>query len=119
MGDQRRFEDDGCQWDVATRSNAATQQNNANRIWSIADLLRGPYELHQLGGLDEETKSGDPPAAAEFLAKASGQSFYNNSAFTLQSLMGDPASIKANLIDYLHGFSENARDLFERFEFEK
>lgn len=120
---------------------AVTQQNNANFIWSIADLLRGPYKPHQYGAivlpftilrrldavleptkqavLDEATKRGDSPAAAVFLAKASGQSFYNTSAFTLQSLMGDPASIKANLIDYLHGFSENVRDIFERFEFEK
>src|SRR5665647_3829347 len=120
---------------------AATQQNNANFIWSIADLLRGPYKPHQYGAivlpftilrrldavleptkqavLDEATKRGDSPAAAVFLGKASGQSFYNTSAFTLQSLMGDPASIKANLIDYLHGFSENVRDIFERFEFEK
>ncbi|MEA9987068.1 class I SAM-dependent DNA methyltransferase [Subtercola sp. RTI3] len=120
---------------------AATQQNNANFIWSIADLLRGPYKPHQYGAivlpftilrrldavlepikqvvLDEATKRGESPAAVVFLAKASGQSFYNTSAFTLQSLMGDPASIKANLIDYLHGFSENVRDIFERFEFEK
>ncbi|MHC5796130.1 type I restriction-modification system subunit M [Lacisediminihabitans sp. FW035] len=120
---------------------AATQQNNANFIWSIADLLRGPYKPHQYGAivlpftilrrldavleptkqavLDEATKRGDSPAAAVFLAKASGQSFYNTSAFSLQSLMGDPASIKANLIDYLHGFSDNVRDIFERFEFEK
>lgn len=125
----------------AMSQQSVTQQNNANFIWSIADLLRGPYKPHQYGAivlpftilrrldavleptkqavLDEATKRGDSPAAAVFLAKASGQSFYNTSAFTLQSLMGDPASIKANLIDYLHGFSENVRDIFERFEFEK
>ena len=33
--------------------------------------------------------------------------------------MGDPALIKSNLIDYPHGFSENVRDIFERFEYEK
>ena len=125
----------------AMSQQAVTQQNNANFIWSIADLLRGPYKPHQYGAivlpftilrrldavleptkqavLDEATKRSDSPAAAVFLAKASGQSFYNTSAFTLLSLMGDPASIKANLIDYLHGFSENVRDIFERFEFEK
>ena len=69
--------------------------------------------------LDESTKQGDSPAATVFLAKASGQSLYDTSAFTLQPLIGDPMSIKANLIDYLPGFSENARDLFERFELEK
>ena len=118
-----------------------TQQNNANFIWSIADLLRGPYKPHQYGAivlpftilrrldavleptkqavLDEAIKRGESPSANVFLAKASGQSFFNTSAFTLQLLMGDPASIKANIIDYLHGFSENVRDIFERFEFEK
>ncbi|WP_141989137.1 type I restriction-modification system subunit M [Rhodoglobus vestalii] len=115
------------------------QQNNANFIWSIADLLRGPYKPHQYGAivlpftilrrldavlestkqavLDEAAKRGDSPAASVFMAKASGQSFYNTSAFTLQSLMGDPAGIKANLTDYLLGFSDNVRDIFDRFGF--
>jgi type I restriction enzyme M protein len=118
-----------------------SQQNNANFIWSIADLLRGPYKPHQYGAivlpftilrrldavleptkqavLGEAIKRGDSSAASVFLAKASGHSFYNTSAFTLQKLMGDPASIKANIVDYLNGFSDNVRDIFERFEFEK
>ncbi|KGJ71625.1 restriction endonuclease subunit M [Cryobacterium roopkundense] len=118
-----------------------SQQNNANFIWSIADLLRGPYKPHQYGAivlpftilrrldavleptkqavLDEATKRGDAASASVFLAKASGTGFYNTSAFTLQALMGDPASIKANMVDYIHGFSENVRDIFDRFEFEK
>jgi type I restriction enzyme M protein len=118
-----------------------SQQNNANFIWSIADLLRGPYKPHQYGAivlpftilrrldavleptkqavLDEAKKRGDAASASVFLAKASGTSFYNTSAFTLQALMGDPAGIKANMIDYIHGFSENVRDIFDRFEFEK
>ncbi|SMQ70954.1 class I SAM-dependent DNA methyltransferase [Agreia sp. VKM Ac-1783] len=118
-----------------------SQQNNANFIWSIADLLRGPYKPHQYGAivlpftilrrldavlestkqavLDEAKKRADSASANVFLAKASGTGFYNTSAFTLQSLMGDPAGIKANLVDYIHGFSENVRDIFERFEFEK
>lgn len=117
-----------------------SQQNNANFIWSIADLLRGPYKPHQYGSivlpftilrrldavleptkqvvLDEAKKRADSPSASIFLAKASGTGFYNTSAFTLQSLMGDPAGIKANLTDYLQGFSENVRDIFDRFEFE-
>ena len=28
-----------------------SQQNNANFIWSIADLLRGPYKPHQYGAI--------------------------------------------------------------------
>lgn len=30
---------------------SATQKNNANFIWSIADLLRGPYKPHQYGAV--------------------------------------------------------------------
>lgn len=82
-----------------------SDQNNANFIWSIADLMRGPYKPHQYGAivlpftilrrldavleptkqavLDEVTKRADSPAAAVFLAKASGQSFYNTSAFSV------------------------------------
>ncbi|MDF1477650.1 class I SAM-dependent DNA methyltransferase [Leifsonia sp. H3M29-4] len=117
------------------------QNNNANFIWSIADLLRGPYKPHQYGSvvlpftilrrldcvleptkqavLDEAAKRGDAASASVFLTKAAGQGFYNTSQFTLKSLMGDPAGIRANLLDYVRGFSENVRDIFEKFEFEK
>ena len=120
---------------------SATQKNSTSFIWSIADLLRGPYKPHQYGTvvlpftilrrldcvleptkqavLDEAKKRGEAPSAAVFLKKASEQSFYNTSAFTLKSLMGDPAGIKANLLDYIRGFSENVRDIFEKFDFEK
>ncbi|MGK2931305.1 MAG: type I restriction-modification system subunit M N-terminal domain-containing protein, partial [Solirubrobacterales bacterium] len=117
------------------------QNNNANFIWSIADLLRGPYKPHQYGAvvlpftilrrldcvleptkqavLDEARKRGDAASASVFLTKAAGQGFYNTSQFTLKSLMGDPAGSRANLLDYVRGFSENVRDIFEKFEFEK
>ncbi|CAN5476154.1 class I SAM-dependent DNA methyltransferase [soil metagenome] len=117
------------------------QQNNANFIWSIADLLRGPYKPHQYGAvvlpftilrrldcvleptkqavLNEAKTRGDAASASVFLTKAAGQSFYNTSGFTLKSLMGDPAGIRANLLDYVRGFSANVRDIFEKFDFEK
>jgi type I restriction enzyme M protein len=116
-------------------------KNNANFIWSIADLLRGPYKPHQYGAvvlpftilrrldcvleptkqavLGEAKQRGDAPSASVFLTKAAGQSFYNTSAFTLSSLMGDPSGIRANLLDHVRGFSENVRDIFEKFDFEK
>ncbi|GAA2086732.1 class I SAM-dependent DNA methyltransferase [Pseudolysinimonas kribbensis] len=118
-----------------------SQQNNAAFVWSIADLLRGPYKPHQYGSvilpftilrrldcvlepskqavLDEAGKRGDGPGASVFLTKAAGQNFYNTSKFTLKSLLGDAAGIRANLLDYVHGFSENVRDIFDKFEFEK
>ena len=33
--------------------------------------------------------------------------------------MDDPTNIKANILNYVQGFSENTRDIFERFEFYK
>jgi len=118
-----------------------SQQNNAAFIWSIADLLRGPYKPHQYGSvvlpftilrrldcvleptkqavLDELAKRSDGPGAAVFLTKAAKQNFYNTSKFTLKSLLGDAAGIRANLLDYVHGFSENVGDIFDKFEFEK
>lgn len=117
------------------------QSNNANFIWTIADLLRGPYKPHQYGAvvlpftilrrldcvleptkqavLDEAKERGGAASAAVFLTKAAKQSFFNTSAFTLKSLMGDAAGIRANLLDYVRGFSENVRDIFEKFDFEK
>ena len=31
-------------------------------------------------------------------------------------MLGDPANLKANLNDYIEGFSSNVRDIFERYE---
>ena len=119
----------------------SAQNNNAAFVWSIADLLRGPYKPHQYGSvilpftilrrldcvleptkhavLDEATKRGDGPASSVFLTKAAGQNFYNTSKFTLKSVLGDASGIRLNLLDYVQGFSENVRDIFDKFEFEK
>lgn len=54
-----------------------------------------------------------------FLQKASGHSFFNTSLFNFTKLLDDPTNIKTNVLNYVQGFSENTRDIFERFEFEK
>lgn len=66
--------------------------------------------------LDEATKRQDSQSAGIFIAKAAGHAFYNTSAFRLQKLMGDPAGIKANLLDCFQGFSANVRDVFDRLQ---
>jgi type I restriction enzyme M protein len=45
----------------------------------------------------------------------SGRAFYTTSLYTLKKLACDPANLKANLIDYVQGFSANVRDIFERY----
>jgi len=52
------------------------------------------------------------------LNKVAGQSFHNTSRFTFEKLKGDPEKLAANLINYIKGFSKNARDIIEHFGFE-
>jgi type I restriction enzyme M protein len=112
---------------------------SANFIWSIAEVLRGNYRrsdngkvilpfavLRRLDSTLEPTKNNvletlkkapsDKIARDFLLQKASGYPFYNTSKFDLKSVLGDPANLKANLIDYIEGFSSNVRDIFERYE---
>jgi type I restriction enzyme M protein len=112
-------------------------------IWSVADLLRGPYKPHQYGRvilpltvlrrLDcvlEPTKQrllekhatlkGQSIEVVEkLLNRAAGQSFHNTSKLDFQKLKGDPDKIAANLAQYTKSFSSNARQIFEFFEFDK
>ena len=115
----------------------------ANFIWSVADLLRGPYRPNQykdvmlpmtvLRRLDcvlEPTKDavlaklksmeGSPVKNLEpILNKVAGQSFHNTSKLTFEKLKGDPNNIAANLTQYIKSFSSRARDIIEHFEFEE
>ncbi len=112
-------------------------------IWSVADLLRGPYKPAQYGKvilpltvlrrLDcvlEPTKQKVLDKAASLKAsgikdiepilnKAAGQKFHNTSKWDFQRLKGDPDKIATNLAHYIKTFSSKARQIFEFFEFEK
>ncbi len=111
-------------------------------IWSVADLLRGPYKPPQYGRvilpltvlrrLDcvlEPTKEKVLRKAAELkekkianvepiLNRAAGHSFHNTSKLTFEKLKGDPDKIAANLTHYLKSFSKKAHDIIEYFGFE-
>jgi len=112
-------------------------------IWSVADLLRGPYRPNQykdvmlpmtvLRRLDcvlEPTKEkvlaeekklagGKVKNIEPLLCRVSGVPFYNTSRYTFQKLKGDPDNIAANLTHYIKGFSARARDIIENFGFEE
>lgn len=47
------------------------------------------------------------------------QTLYNISGFNLARLLDDPDHIRTNLIKYIEGFSAKAKDIFDKFEFEK
>ncbi len=49
------------------------------------------------------------------LTKASGHFFYNISPFTFSRLLEDPKNIGKNLRDYINGFSEEMREVLDRF----
>lgn len=114
----------------------------ASFIWSIAELLRGDYKqseygkvilpftvLRRLDCVLEPTKAavvaehlaikeqGLP--VEQFLLDKSGMSFFNSSPLDMGKLLNDPANLRANVISYIEGFSENVRDIFEKFEFDK
>ena len=111
-------------------------------IWSVADLLRGPYRPNQykdvmlpltvLRRLDcvlEPTKDevlaelkrrqgGKIKDLEPILCRVSGVRFYNTSRYTFEKLKGDPNHIAANLTNYIKGFSTQARGIIENFGFE-
>jgi type I restriction enzyme M protein len=115
------------------------ENNNGAFIWSIANLLRGVYKqadygkvilpftvLRRLDALLEPTKDAvletfekriGQPGLEHILPTVSEQAFYNTSKFSLAKLAGDPANLKANLLNYVEGFSTNVKDIFERYSF--
>lgn len=112
----------------------------ADLIWKNAELLRGAFKeneyrkvilpftvLRRLDCVLEPTKPKVLAKFAEikgkgydpdkFLTTASGFAFYNTSPFTLNSLLSDPDHIRENLEAMLNGFSQNVRDIFDKFAF--
>jgi type I restriction enzyme M protein len=119
--------------------------NNGDRvgfIWSVADLLRGPYKPPQYGRvilpltvlrrLDcvleptkekvlaklAELKSSKVANKDPILNRAAKASFHNTSRLDFKKLKGEPDKIAANLTAYIKGFSSQVRDIFEKFNFE-
>ncbi len=116
--------------------------NLAAFIWSLADLLRGDFKQSQYGrvilpftllrrleGVLEGSKEavlaeydkvqamGLPEEAQEkiLLRATNGLSFFNTSKMDLSKL--GEAGIKDNLESYIQGFSKDAREIFEYFNF--
>lgn len=123
--------------------NQAQHSQLVSFIWNIAnDVLvqkfeRGTYKniilpmmvLRRLDVLLEDSKT----QVLEALQKYSNISnidpiifnitklpYYNTSKFTLKSLLSetDPQRLKKNFIDYKNGYSEEVRDILEKFKFD-
>ena len=115
--------------------------NHAAFIWSVADLLRGVYKqseygrvilpltvLRRLDCVLEPTKADVLERLEELpvtlrnreplLEQAAGQSFFNTSRHTFATLLGDPDNVAGNMRNYIARFSESARDIIEKFNFD-
>src|SRR5438132_6617710 len=120
-----------------------SHQDNANLIWQIADLLRGPYRppqyervmlpmtvLRRFDCVLADTKAAvlrkheqvrdryKDDALDKVLNTAAKERFHNHSPLTFEKLKGDPDNIEKHLVSYIKGFSANARRIFDFFEFE-
>lgn len=113
----------------------------SNTIWNIANLLRGSWKsyeyqdvilpltvLKRLDAALEPTKNKVMERYNELegrvsnlniLTRTSGYGFYNISPYTFRKLLDDEASIARNLRNYINGFSNNVKDIFKKFDFEK
>lgn len=121
--------------------NLSTSINEkAALIWAIADKLTGVYKPHEYGEvilpltvirrfdciltdtMEAVFKKYDEvknlPMRDVLLRKVSGYEFYNTSKYTFEKLLDDPDNIEENFHDYLNGFSENVRDIIEKFKFD-
>jgi len=118
-------------------------QEKVNFIWTLAELLRGPYRKEQYGDVvlpmcvlrrfDNVLEPTKAQVLAEhdklkktslqnidpLLNRVSGQSFNNTSKYDFQKLLDDPDNIANNLRNYINGFSKNAREIIEYFDFDK
>src|SRR5882724_6625218 len=120
---------------------AETHSQIANFIWSICNLLRGPYKrneyrkvilpltvLRRFDCILAPTKAEVLKEHAAIKAKPeniiryklnsiTGHPFYNLSKLDLPRLLDDPNQLAPNLNSYINGFSPNVRAIMERFDF--
>jgi len=118
-------------------------QDKVSFIWSIAELLRGPFKKEDYGKVVlpmavlrrfdcvlegtkedvlnsyEQYKNLPNESRDEILNRVAKQSFSNVSKFDFKKLLSDADNIADNLRDYINGFSKNSADIIEYFDFDK
>jgi type I restriction enzyme M protein len=111
-------------------------------VWGVADLIRdtfrrGHYQdvilpltvLRRLDCVLADTKERVLARQAELqsrglqdlqaqLRRAAGFAFYNTSRYDFEKLLADAPHLAANLRNYIAGFSQNMREVIERFDFD-
>jgi len=118
-------------------------QDKVSFIWSIAEVLRGPYKPEDYGKvilplavlrrfdcvLDstkdevlsnfEKFKAMNEDAREPILNRIAKQNFHNASNYNFTKLLSDADNIADNLRDYINGFSKIARDIMDHFDFDR
>lgn len=112
----------------------------ADLIWKNAELLRGAYKENEyrkvilpftiLRRLDCVLQPTREAVLAKYnvvrdkgydldkmLTPVSGYPFFNTSKFTLPNIAETPDDVRDNLEAMINGFSQNVRDIFEKFGF--
>ena len=111
-------------------------------LWGVADLIRdtfkrGKYQdvilpltvLRRLDCVLADTKEKVLKKQGELrnkklenldpqVRKASGFAFYNTSRYDFEKLLADAPHLAANLRNYIAGFSNNMREVLEKFDFD-
>jgi type I restriction enzyme M protein len=117
----------------------STHQELAGFIWSVADLLRGDYKQSEYGKVilplttlrrldcvmeptreavwqrDESTNLTNKDQLLRLSAKLP---FYNTSRQMFTTIGADAANVGKNLRDYINGFSPNAREILDKYDFD-
>ena len=115
----------------------------ANFIWSICNLLRGPYKRNEyrkvilpltvLRRFDcllaptkarvlarhSKIKAKPETVVRSLLEKITGRPFYNLSKLDFPRLLDDPNQLAPNLNAYINGYSKNVREVMENFAFDQ
>ncbi len=111
--------------------------DQANFIWSIADLLRGDFKQSEYGKVIlpftvlrrfdcvlapskekilEINKTLTVTNKKPIFKKYTGHDYYNISQFNFEKLMDDSTSIENNLRDYINGYSDDVKEIMDNFE---
>lgn len=122
-------------------------QEKANLIWEIATHLYGEYKPHEYGKvilpmtvikrfddalrdtkkavveknneLNSSNKEVNDKTRQAILKNVAKHDFYNTSKFDFAGLIADADNIKENFTSYLQAFSDNVKDIIQRFDFFK
>jgi type I restriction enzyme M protein len=116
----------------------STHQELASFIWSVADLLRGDYKqseygkailpltvLRRLDCVMAPTRQAvwDRDASLtltnkdQMLRMAAKLPFYNTSRQSFATIGASASEVDKNLVDYINGFSPNAREIIDKYDF--